>query len=60
MNEPEPSEAEIEELHAEHAGRRISSVWIIPLVAVLIGGWLVWDHYRSLGPQAEVTFVTGE
>lgn len=58
--EKSPDQEEVEELHAEKAGKRISSVWIIPLVAVFIGGWLVWDHYRSLGPQAEVTFVTGE
>ncbi|MGK0188901.1 MAG: paraquat-inducible protein B [Verrucomicrobiales bacterium] len=60
MTDEDPTDLEVEELHAEKASKRISSVWIIPLVAVVIGGWLVWNHYHTLGPLAEVTFATGE
>jgi paraquat-inducible protein B len=26
-----------------HRARRISLIWLIPLVAVAIGAWLAWD-----------------
>ncbi|QFU01851.1 Paraquat-inducible protein B [Halomonas sp. THAF5a] len=35
---------------------RLSPIWIVPLVAILIGAWLVFDNYRSRGP--EITLVT--
>lgn len=38
--------------------RRLSPVWIIPIVATLIGLWLVWEHYAALGPQIKVRFET--
>ena len=37
-------------------GRRISAVWLVPAVAVLIGLWMVYAHYVSLGPIIEVRF----
>jgi len=40
--------------------RRWSSVWIIPAVAFLLAGWLVWTHYANKGPLAHVTFETAE
>lgn len=40
--------------------RRPSSVWIIPIVAALLGLWLVYDFYTSQGPVAEVRFETAE
>ncbi len=40
------------------ARRRISGIWIVPIVAVLLGGWLVWQHYTSKGPLAIVRFET--
>ena len=30
--------------------RRISAVWLIPLIAVLIGLWLVFSYLSSQGP----------
>ncbi len=39
---------------------RLSPVWIIPLLAALLGLWLVWQHYSSLGPLIEVRFETAE
>ncbi len=36
---------------------RLSPIWIVPLVAILIGAWLVYDNYRSRGPQ--ITLVMG-
>ncbi|GLR09815.1 paraquat-inducible protein B [Mixta theicola] len=36
--------------------KRWSPVWIIPIVTVLIGGWILFYHFRHQGP--EVTLMT--
>ena len=40
--------------------RRWSSVWLVPLVAVVLAGWLVWKHYADKGPLAYLRFETAE
>src|SRR5438105_11988839 len=40
--------------------RRISVIWVIPLVAVAIGGWLAWDTLSKEGPTIRVSFDSGE
>ena len=40
--------------------RRISSVWLIPILAIALGLWLVWNHYQSQGPLVTITFETTE
>jgi len=40
--------------------RRISSVWIVPIVAFLLAGWLVWKNHVDQGPLATITFETAE
>src|SRR5271169_238965 len=40
--------------------RRMSVIWIIPLVAVAIGAWLAWDTLSKEGPTITVTFDTAE
>ena len=39
---------------------RFSAVWIIPVVAALLGLWLVWRHYSAKGPTITVRFETAE
>lgn len=39
---------------------RFSPVWIIPLVALGLGLWLVYRYYSARGPQITVTFETAE
>ena len=41
-------------------GRRISVIWSIPLVALLIGAWLAWDTLSKEGPTIEISFQSGE
>ncbi len=38
----------------------LSAVWIIPVVAALFGGWLVWKYYSERGPEVTVRFETAE
>ena len=40
--------------------RRISLMWLIPILAVVIGAWLAWDAYSKRGPTITVAFPTGE
>jgi paraquat-inducible protein B len=40
--------------------RGISIVWLIPLVAVAIGGWLAWDTFSKQGPTITVSFESAE
>lgn len=42
------------------ARRGISIVWIVPLVALLIGGWLAFKAYREKGPVISISFVSAE
>lgn len=39
---------------------RLSTVWIIPLVAAVFGAWLVWKYYSARGPEVTVRFETAE
>ena len=40
--------------------RRVSAIWIIPLVAVAIGAWLAWDTLSKEGPTIKISFDSGE
>ena len=41
-------------------GFSFSIVWLVPLVAVLIGGWLVYKAVSEKGPTITITFDTAE
>lgn len=62
MTEPETDSPENQEPEASRAvvrrRRRWSSVWIIPGVALLLAGWLVWKHFHDQGELALVRFDT--
>jgi paraquat-inducible protein B len=40
--------------------RRVSTIWIVPLVAIAIGAWLAWDTLSKEGPTITVSFDSGE
>ena len=40
--------------------RRISPVWIVPIIAALLGAWLVWKYYSARGPEITVRFENAE
>lgn len=37
-----------------------SAIWVLPLIALLIGGWLAWRAYSDAGIQIELIFASGE
>lgn len=63
MSEEEPRQEEEHELpEAVVSTRRhqISIVWFVPLVAILIGGWLVYKTLSEKGPTITVSFKSAE
>lgn len=40
--------------------RSISNIWLVPIVAVLIGAWMMYQHVSSLGPLITIEFETAE
>lgn len=40
--------------------RGLPLVWLVPLVAALIGGWLAWRTLGERGPSITITFDTAE
>ncbi|MCH4874968.1 PqiB family protein [Pseudomonas sp. TMW22091] len=37
-----------------------SAIWILPLIALIIGGWLGWRAYTQTGIDIQVRFESGE
>lgn len=44
----------------EKRKRKVPLIWLVPLVAVLAGGWLAVKTVLERGPSVNVTFSTGE
>jgi paraquat-inducible protein B len=49
-----------EAVAAPRSGRSLQLVWLIPLVAALVGGWLAVKAIVDKGPAVTITFVTAE
>ncbi|HEY5892107.1 MAG TPA: intermembrane transport protein PqiB [Chthoniobacterales bacterium] len=58
--QPQPDSPVIPEAPVRRRTQRLSAVWIIPIVAALLGAWLVWQHYFLQGPTVQITFDTAE
>lgn len=42
------------------AAQRWNVVWVVPIIAALVGMWMIWQHVRSHGPVANVSFETAD
>jgi len=40
--------------------RKLSSVWVVPVVAIFAAGWVAWQAVSERGPTVEITFQTAE
>jgi len=38
----------------------ITSIWIVPFVALIIAGWLAYQYYSELGPEIKIIFPKNE
>lgn len=37
-----------------------SAIWVLPLIALIIGGWLGWRAYSQTGIEIQLRFESGE
>ena len=35
-------------------------MWVVPIIALLVGGWLIWRNLSSQGPVARIRFDTAD
>lgn len=56
MTDSDPPLPEIERPKAESRSRRVSAVWLVPLLALIIALGLAWQTYSSRGPLIEIVF----
>jgi paraquat-inducible protein B len=47
--------AELEPVAVER-GARVPLIWLAPIIALLVGGWLAWTTYLDTGPTITITF----
>ena len=38
----------------------ITSIWLVPFVALMIAGWLAYQYYAQLGPEIKIIFPKNE
>lgn len=57
--QPEPRE-ELPEAVVDVERKGISAVWLLPLVALLAGGWLIYKTVSERGPAITISFETAE
>ena len=62
MNEQNSNETETQEIPQAvvHTRRQISIVWLVPVVAILIGGWLAYKGLSEKGPTITISFESAE
>jgi len=60
MDLPHPEAVVHSKVEGEGGGRRrwrrLSPIWAIPIVTVLIAGYLVWHNFAQRGPTITITF----
>jgi paraquat-inducible protein B len=59
MSEQQPRPGEVAEAVIE-TRRRPSIVWLIPVVAALVGGFVAWRTFSERGPAIEITLANAE
>ncbi len=53
-NDKQPYPAQVESLHS------ISRIWLIPIIAVLIGAWMIYFHLSNQGPSISISFINAD
>jgi paraquat-inducible protein B len=59
-NPPVEEDHELPEAVVSARKHQISLVWFVPLIAVLIGGWLVYKTLSEKGPTISISFKSAE
>ncbi|BAF72289.1 intermembrane transport protein PqiB [Sulfurovum sp. NBC37-1] len=59
-NNDDLSNVEIEEAVWQKKRKAISTVWIVPIVALIVGAWLIIQSINAKGPVIHITFKSAE
>jgi len=59
-NHEDLSHVEIEEAIWRKKRKAISTVWIVPIVALIVGAWLIIQSINEKGPVIQITFKSAE
>jgi paraquat-inducible protein B len=51
---------EIPEVEESTKFNFITSIWIVPFIALIIAGWLGYQHFAERGPEIEIIFHQNE
>ncbi|MBV17891.1 MAG: qaraquat-inducible protein B [Thalassospira sp.] len=55
-----PNERQVGQPDVKKGWGSFSIIWLVPLVALLVGGWLLWRDVVSKGPEITLTFETAD
>jgi len=47
---------EIPEIEESERVQVLTSIWMVPLIALLIALWLAWQYFSELGPKVQIVF----
>ena len=59
-NNDDLSHVEVEEAVWQKKRKAISTVWIVPIVALIVGAWLIIQSINEKGPVIHITFKSAE
>jgi len=58
-----PTEANFEKLPRAKIRPRsrvsLAFIWIVPAIAAVAAGWLIWANFRAMGPVIQIEFTNG-
>lgn len=62
MNEGNPEMKHVEQAPQAQiqTKRSFSIIWVVPVIALLIGGWLAFKAWSEKGPEITITFETAD
>jgi len=58
--QPQQQPAAVPEAVVDEERKGIPVVWLLPIVALLVGGWLIYKTYSEKGPEIVISFKTAE
>ncbi|MGD8936242.1 MAG: MlaD family protein [Thiogranum sp.] len=62
MTSPEQHDSldQLPEAVVDEERKGLPIVWLLPIVALLVGGWLIYKTYSEKGPEIVISFKTAE
>ncbi len=57
MNDPDSAQQSVARVAPM---RKISLLWLLPLLTLLVGGWMVYDDWSKQGPQITIELASAE